>query len=96
MQNDWMNALNVFTVATLYIQMTLCIILNAISLTFMIYFKMFTPINMLIINLAIADILYSSCVPYYVRQFDDMPSSQSAFGCRISFIIDVTCMIVST
>lgn len=91
---DWMNALNVFTVATLYMEMTLCFVLNAISITFMIYFRMFSPINMLVINLAIADILYSSCVPYYVRQFDDMMIPQTKFGCRMSFILDVTCMIV--
>ena len=105
MTSEWANLLNfefwqfwqLFTKVSLYTQMMLCFILNSVSLIFMIYSRVFTPINILIINLAIADILYSSCIPYYLRQFNDEDEavSQSEFGCRLSFILDVTCMIVS-
>ncbi|CAF0721913.1 unnamed protein product [Brachionus calyciflorus] len=90
-----MNLLNLITIIILYTQLVLCYILNAISLTFIIHSKNFSPINLLIINLAISDILYSSCIPFYVRQFNEGAVSQSQLGCRLSFIFDVTSMLVN-
>lgn len=89
---DW---LNLITFLFLYTQMVLCFVLNAISLSFIIYSRAFTPINLLIINLSIADILYSSLIPFYSRQFSNDVVSQSELGCRLSFILDVASMLVN-
>jgi len=87
--------LNKFTTISLYTEMALCFTLNLISLTCIIYSKSLTSIKILIINLAIADMLYACGIPFYARQFSDTHLSQSLFGCRLSFLLDVTCMIVS-
>ena len=87
--------LNKFTTISLYTEMALCFSLNLISLTCILYSKSLTSIKILIINLAIADMLYACGIPFYARQFSDAHLSQSLFGCRLSFLLDVTCMIVS-
>ena len=88
---------NIFTIILLYLEMVLCISLNLISVVSIFYRKVCTSIDILVINLAIADILYSCGIPFYLRQFSDPKSfSQTIFGCRISFIFDVTSMIVSS
>lgn len=75
--------------------MILCYVLNSISFVCILYMNAFTPINMLILNLALADMLYASCIPFYVSQFKErQPISQSKIGCQISFILDVSSMIV--
>jgi hypothetical protein len=92
--SEFLSILNLTTIVILYVQMALCFVLNIISVTFIVVVsKSYNPISLLIINLAISDILYSSCVPYYVRQFSGGVISQT--GCRVAFILDVTCMIVN-
>ena len=87
---------NILTIFLLYLEMVLCISLNLISIISIFYRKVATSIDVLVINLAIADILYSCGIPFYLRQFSDPKSfSQTIFGCRLSFIFDVTSMIVS-
>ena len=95
-KEEMINFLNKITTIILYTEMVFCFILNLTSLSCIFYTKAFTSINMLVINLAIADILYACGIPFYVRQFSDSINvSQSVFGCRISFTLDVTSMIVS-
>ena len=89
------NLLNFITLTCLYTEMILCFALNSISIMFIFYTKSFTPISILIVNLALADMLYSSCILFYARQFSiEQPVQQSKLGCQISFIIDVSSMIV--
>jgi hypothetical protein len=90
-----MNLLNLITITILFTEMIFCYVLNSISFICIIYMKAFTPINMLILNLALADVLYASCIPFYVSQFRErQPVSQSKIECQISFILDVSSMIV--
>ena len=87
---------NILTIVILYMEMILCVSLNLISVISIFYRKITTSIDMLVINLALADILYACGIPFYLRQFTDPRSfSQTIFGCRASFIFDVTSMIVS-
>lgn len=87
---------NILTILVLYFEMALCFSLNLISVISIFYRKVTSSIDILVINLAIADVLYSCGIPFYLRQFTDPKSfSQTMFGCRISFIFDVTSMIVS-
>ena len=87
--------LNKITIILLYIEMVLCFLFNIISLCGILFTRPITSIKMLIINLAVADMLYACGIPFYARQFLDTHLSQSLFGCRLSFLLDVTCMIVS-
>ena len=87
---------NIMTIVVLYLEMFLCISFNLVSIISIFYRKISSSIDVLVINLAIADVLYSCGIPFYLRQFTDPKSfSQTIFGCRISFIFDVTSMIVS-
>ena len=88
------NFLNKSTIIILYIELFVSLILNGISVFCILFVKAFTPINILIINLATSDILYASVIPFYVRQFEDESISQNTFGCRLSFMFDVISMIV--
>ncbi len=86
------------TIIILYIEMVACIILNSISVFFILFAKTLSPIHMLILNLAVVDCLYVSIIPFYVRQFEQVKGEkivQTKFGCQISYFLDVTCMIVS-
>lgn len=74
--------------------MLLCFGLNTISLLYVFCSREFTSNKILIVNLAIADILNSSCVPFFASQFT-AKSSPSKFGCRVSYFIDVTTMLVN-
>jgi hypothetical protein len=80
----------------LYIEMILCLCLNTVSILFIVSSRLFTPINLLILNLAVFDMLYSCCIPLFVTQFTGGQIQLSLYGCRISYFLDVTCMIVST
>ncbi len=87
------------TIVMLYIEMVACIVLNAISVFCILFSKQLTPINMLILNLALVDCLYVSIIPFYVRQFEQVKGEtivQTKLGCQVSYFLDVTCMIVSS
>ncbi len=86
------------TIFVLYIEMACIIGLNAVSVMCILSSKFLTPIHALIINLAIVDCLYSSIIPFYVRQFKQVKGEkiiQRKNGCRLSYFLDVMCMIVS-
>ena len=87
--------LNKITIVLLYMEMVFCFLFNIISLCGILFTRPITSIKLLIINLAIADLLYACGIPFYARQFSETQLSQSLFGCRLSFLLDVTCMIVS-
>ena len=80
----------------LHVEMIACFMLNAISMTCIVHAKAFTNINILIMNLTLSDILYASLIPYFSKQFDAAQSADMGqFGCTMSFMLDVVCMIVS-
>ena len=94
--SEWIQSLNILTTCILYVEMALCFTLNFISFSCIIYRRQITAINLLVLNLGIADMLYACGIPFYVRQFSNTKIlSQSVLGCRLSFLLDVTCMIVS-
>ena len=85
------------TIISLYVEMVLCYIMNILSATSIICTKSFTTINIIILNLAIADCLYAGLIPFYVRQYQQLKGisiNQTKFGCKISLLLDVMCMIV--
>ena len=93
---EWIPMLNKITTIVLYIEMVFCFTLNCISLTCIFYRKSFTSINILVINLGVADLIYACGIPFYVRQFSNSKTlTQSILGCRLSFLLDITSMIVS-
>lgn len=89
-----MSLIDLITIICLYSQMGLSIILNMIVIIYILIMRYFGPINVLILNLAISDLMYSSTIPFYVSQFMPEPVGQTQLGCRISFLIDWTSMIV--
>lgn len=94
--NAFLQFLNTSTISLLYLLMSLCFVLNATSIVCIISSLAFSPINLLILNLAFSDILYASCIPMFVDQFTEKVVVQTETGCRLSFFLDVTCMIVSS
>ena len=94
--NEWIQSLNIFTTVILYSEMALCFTLNFISFSCIIYRRQLTAINLLVLNLGIADMLYACGIPFYVRQFSNSKVlTHTILGCRLSFLLDVSCMIVS-
>lgn len=94
--NEWIQSLNIFTTVILYSEMALIFTLNFISFSCIIYRRQMTAINLLVLNLGIADMLYACGIPFYVRQFSNTKVlTHSILGCRLSFLLDVSCMIVS-
>jgi hypothetical protein len=93
--NAFIKYYNKVTIVSLYASMISCYALNIISVMSIICAKAFTPINILILNLAVSDVLYASCIPFFINQFTGATVIQTEFGCRISFFLDVTCMIVN-
>ena len=94
---DLIKTFNKFTIVILYFEMILCFILNTISILYITTTKLFNPINILIINLALGDLLYASLVPIFARQFRQVSGEnliQTKFSCQISYFLDVTCMLV--
>ena len=95
-KDDFIRYYNLVTVMFLFVLMILCFILNLISIFCISCSKTITPIKMLILNLAVSDIFYASCIPMFAKQFSGGTVYQTEFGCRISFFLDVTCMIVGS
>ena len=90
-----LDRINRITITVLYVEMSLCFALNLISFTYILVTRDFRPISCLIMNLVVVDILYSSCIPFYVSQFAGIAPDQTLLGCKLSFFIDATCMIVN-
>jgi hypothetical protein len=90
---------NNFTRVALYCEMFACFTFNLMSVFCIVSNKnsLQISINVLILNLAVADVMYASLIPFYASQFaldDQKPSSVTQLTCRLSFFLDVTCMIV--
>lgn len=83
------------TIICLYIFMILTIVLNLLSIICIVHAKAFTPINLLIMNLSISDIIYSTNVPVFAAQFIAKSITYPLIMCRLSFLSDVLTMMVS-
>ena len=95
LKEDFIRYYNTGTIIFLFVLMILSFLLNFISIICILYTNKFTVINMLILNLSVSDILYACCIPLFAKQFTGGEVYQTEFGCRISYLLDVTCMIVS-
>lgn len=67
---------------------------NAISIIFIILARAFTPINLLIINLGLADITYSLGIPFFISQTLNLNWSFGLLGCRIFIFTEFSGIIV--
>nr|QVK46036.1 G protein-coupled receptor [Proales similis] len=81
------------TTAVLYVEMGVSILLNTVSVLFIVLTRSFSTTYILILNLAIADIFYASCIPYYVRQFSTNVVFNKLFTCRLFYMLDVVSMM---
>ncbi|RNA15765.1 Poly-cysteine and histidine-tailed [Brachionus plicatilis] len=70
------------------------IFFNTISIVFIILARAFTPINLLIINLGLADITYSLGIPFFISQTLNFDWQFGQFGCRIFIFTEFSGIIV--
>ena len=68
---------------------------NSLSITSILSSKKYTTINMLILNLAIADLTYMISVPLYTLTIFSKSWNLGKLGCRVFFMTDFIGMIVS-
>ena len=90
---DFMPSIYSFTIIFLTI-FILGIVFNVISILSILLAKAFTPINILILNLAIADIFYSFGIPLFLINLFSDSWPFGLFGCRLFFLTDFIGMIV--
>lgn len=79
----------------LFSQMVLSIILNILSIVSICFAKIISPLNLLILNLALSDILYALNIPIVARQFYDHQDPYTLFTCRLNYLIDFISMSVN-
>ncbi|CAF0924664.1 unnamed protein product [Brachionus calyciflorus] len=70
------------------------LIFNIISIVLIIIARAFTPINLLIINLALADITYSLGIPFFISQSLNLNWNLGELGCRIFIFTEFSGIIV--
>jgi hypothetical protein len=73
----------------------LSVLLNSLSIILIIGSKKITPINLLIINLAISDILYAFTIPIFAVHIVTPWWPFGRLGCQLAISIDIIAMIVS-
>ncbi|CAF0807750.1 unnamed protein product [Didymodactylos carnosus] len=74
---------------------TTSVLLNALSIICILGAKAITPINLLIINLAISDIVYAFTIPVFAVHIVIPWWPFGRLGCQLSIAIDIIAMIVS-
>lgn len=62
---------------------TFSLMFNILSIASIITVKAFTPINILIINLGLADMTYSFGIPFFIIQLYDHTLPFGSFGCKV-------------
>ena len=87
-------AFNYSIMICLYVIMLLTIILNLFSIVCIVHAKQLTPINILIVNLCLTDILYATNLPNIAAQFINK-FTYSLVLCRLTITLDMICVIVS-
>ncbi len=86
------------TAFLLYLFMVVSISLNCLSIVCIVYARAYrtSPINILVINLAISDIIYSLNAPVLVSHIIGKDYEYSLFTCRLFFLFDQLAMMVRT
>jgi hypothetical protein len=69
-------------------------VLNVITIASILLMKNFKPINVLIMNLALADLIYTAGIPFLVIQIINVNFDTGLIGCRFFFLSDFIGMIV--
>jgi hypothetical protein len=72
------------------------VILNGLSIVCIVGARVFTPINLLIINLAISDIVYALTIPIFAVHIVIPWWPFGRLGCQLAIGIDIVAMIVSS
>jgi len=85
---------NKATVIILYSEMICCMFLNAITIVNLVFNPTLRCSKHILINLAISDMVYSSCIPFYSSQFINHRINRSFLSCVFSFVLDVSTTIV--
>lgn len=70
------------------------LIFNILSILSIITAKAFTPINLLIINLALADITYTLGIPFFISQMFNYDWPFGVTGCRLFIFTEFSGIIV--
>ncbi len=71
------------------------VVLNCVSIISIIGARAITPINLLIINLAVSDIVYSLTIPIFAVHIVIPWWPFGRVGCQLAIGIDIIAMIVS-
>ena len=90
-----LNAFSKATVIILYSEMICCLFLNSFTIVNLFFNPTVRGSKHILINLAISDMLYSSCIPFYSSQFINDRIDRSFLSCASSFVLDVSSTIVS-
>ena len=88
-----MNYVNALSIILLII-FIFGILFNIISIIVILRYKKLQPINLLILNLALADIVYTSGIPMFVSNEFQQTWPFGIIGCRVFFLSDYIGMIV--
>lgn len=83
-----------FTASIFYTLMILAYVLNLLSIICISFSKAFSPINLLILNLAVSDILYASGIPVFAIQIYSPEYQYTESLCRLSFLVDKLSLLV--
>ncbi len=71
------------------------VVLNCVSIMSIVGARAITPINLLIINLAVSDIVYSLTIPIFAVHIVIPWWPFGRVGCQLAIAIDIIAMIVS-
>jgi hypothetical protein len=88
-------SINIIFTVVLFILFVSALLLNLLSILSIISAKAYTPINLLILNLAIADLTYSFGIPMFAAQITYKNWPFGIIGCRMFLLTDFVGLIVS-
>jgi hypothetical protein len=75
--------------------LVLSLFFNFLSIISIFSYKKFTPINVLVLNLALADIIYTIGIPLFIAQMYHKNWPYGKLGCRLFIFADFIGIIVS-
>ena len=92
---DSVSFFTIIIVSILIITLILSIILNVFTISSIVLMKNFKQINILILNLALADLVHVMGIPLFIVQTLVGDLDVGVIGCRLFFLSDFIGMIVS-
>ena len=93
------NTINMFTLIVvnfLKVTFVLSLILNTVTIISILLMKNYNQINVLILNLSVADLIHTTGIPLFIFQTLDEEYDVGLIGCKIFFLNDFIGMIVIT